>query len=292
MPRKTKESKNKKIKKIEENNKGTKDEKFSFDEEIVIGLKRIDEPKVDKKQIKSKQKKNKKNMQQNIIIKSKHVENYEEIPKINKKTNQKRKKTEPKKLTKQQEIAKKKRKIIFKIIRLIMLIGLIIAGAIYAMLSPIFNIKNITVQGNSKIASETIVSLSGLNINQNIFNFRTSKTVELIKENPYIESVDIKRELPDKIEIFVTERKATFMITLGNAYVYLNNQGYMLETNSQKGELILLEGYKTSTEEIHDGGRLCIEDLENLNDVLKIIESIDSLGNNLKQKITLYNNES
>ena len=62
MPTKTKENKknkklNKKQKKVVDVVEETKEDKFSFDQEIVIGLKRLDEPKpVNKKKKMSKKK--------------------------------------------------------------------------------------------------------------------------------------------------------------------------------------------------------------------------------------------
>ena len=106
MPRvakdKAKRTKKKLNKTEQENTKtNTKDDKFSFDEEIVIGLKRIDEPKIVDKKVKKAKKKSKatnskkkvKNNSNNknkdkdkkyvdddsgIIIKSKYMSNYEE----------------------------------------------------------------------------------------------------------------------------------------------------------------------------------------------------------------------
>ena len=282
MPRVTKEkkvknkgNKNKNASKSNKTNQSTKDEKFSFDEEIVIGLRRVDdEPKENRnhKKANNSQKKtgNKKTQKQKkrnkpkegtnrreieepeIIIKSKYIQNYEEEEetkedskkKETKRKNVKKRKNgkngKSQKLTKQQQITKKRRKLIFKIIKWLTLIGIIIAGIVYAMLSPIFNIQHISVTGNSKISSETIISLSDLNIGQNIFNFRTSNIVNNIKENAYIDSVDINRKFPDEIEIVVSERESTYMLMLGNAYVYINNQGYILEITSVKGDFTLL----------------------------------------------------
>lgn len=296
---------NKTKKKINENvAKNTKDDKFSFDEEIVIGLKRIDEPKMMPEKKKKKQKgKNTKKAKKNkttvdnyedngVIIKSKYMSNYEDenaydISRQPKKNTKKKKiKKEPKKLTKKQELSKKKRKKIFRVIKILMLLGIIIGGVIYAMLSPIFNIKNITVTGNSKISSETIISLSGLSIDQNIFNFWSNDIKEAVKQNAYIDTVEVKRKLPDSIEINVKERTATYMITLGNAYVYINNQGYILEITSKKLEVPLLIGYNTAAEEIVEGNRLNETDLEKLNDILKIMEAASSSNSNIGSLIT------
>ena len=323
MPRVTKDKARrtkKKANKIEQENvnTNTKDDKFSFDEEIVIGLKRIDEPKIVDKKIKKSKKKtkvnskkgknnnrNKSNAKNNkkieddsdIIIKSKYMRGYEEeeeeinhksTKKSYKKSNNVRKKVkkEPKKLTKQQEISRRKRKKILKVIKILTLFAIIIGGIVYTLLSPIFNIKNIEVYGNSKIPSDTIISLSGLNIEQNIFSFWTSDIKDAIKQNAYIDNVEISRKLPDSIEIKVEERTATYMLTLGNAYVYINNQGYILEITSKKLEVPVLIGYNTPAEEIIEGSRLNETDLEKLNDVLKIMEATSSGDNNLSELIT------
>ena len=331
-------------------NQNNQNDKFSFDDEIVIGLRRIDEPEINPKELK-KQKKNankrstnkknasKKNTKEKakhieepeLIIKSKYMQNYEESleqetvhnnrgEKTNKKVkaNNKRDKKkneeqqrnnyrknnknvrkksrdlneeleEDPRLIKKRELSKKRRKFIFKIVKILILLGIIIGGIVFALLSPIFNIKDITVSGNSKISSETIISLSGLKLEQNIFNFRTSQIVDSIKQNAYIDTVNINRKIPDKIEINVTERKTNFMLKYGNAYVYINNQGYMLEVTSATGDYPIITNYSTPEEQIKEGNRLCTEDLEKLNDVLRIMESASSNDGKIRELITQIN---
>ena len=312
-PRPTKSKLKPRKSKVENTETNTKDDKFSFDEEIVIGLKRIDEPKVVNKKTKKSKKKTKTTKKQEkiksnsktkniddddsgVIIKSKYMKNYEEEEEENrqnnKKGNKKNKvspknvKREPKKLTKKQEMARRKRKRVLRVIKYLTLLAIIIGGIVYTLLSPIFNIKNIEVYGNSKISSDTIISLSGLSINQNIFSFWTSDIKDAIKQNAYIDKVQISRKIPDKIEISVQERVATYMLTLGNAYVYINNQGYILEITSKKLAVPVIIGYNTPAEEIVEGNRLNETDLEKLNDVLKIMEAASSGDNKLAELIT------
>lgn len=324
MPRATNEKLKKSSKSKKKINKNvvaereTKDDKFSFDDEIVIGLRRIDEPANKKQEKNAKKEKNskKKNKQtakinkkvknknikansfddSNIIIKSKYMSNYENNeensgqknkqnkakPNNNKKITNKNYKNNKKKQVK----SKKKRKIIFKFIKWLTLVGIVIGGIVFALLSPIFNIQDVIVYGNSKVSSETIVSLSGLSIEQNIFSFRTSSVVNGIKQNAYIDTVNVSRKLPNKVELNVEERVATYMLTYGNAYVYLNNQGYILEITSEKGSYPIITGYETPVEDIVEGNRLCTNDLEKLNDVLKIMEAISSAGNETYKQIT------
>lgn len=325
MPRATKEKSKKTNKKANKNKKinevqNTKDNnKFSFDDEIVIGLRQINpEPinneknknkktnskkseKTSDKKIKktysdnkrnSKNKKKKKKSQdeyyrmdninqedinQENIVRGKTQKNYNEPKKQNKK------------LTKKQELQRKRRKFVFRIVKWLMLLGIIIGGIIFALLSPIFNIKEISVSGNVQISSQTIISLSSLTIDQNIFNFRTSEIVDNIKENAYIDSVKVSRKFPDTVDIEVEERVTTFMLVYGNAYVYINNQGYILEITSEKGDYPILTGFKTPTNQLVAGNRLTEEDLEKLNDVLKIMEATSSGESKIGNLITEIN---
>ena len=225
------------------NNQNRKNEPINLDNEIIIGL-----PNIDNRIYKEKMSNKKTNVRQKV------------------KNNRIKK---PKKLSEKQI---KRRRLILKLIKWISLSLIIIGIIISIMLSPIFNIKSINVKNNNKISYEQIVSLSGVQINNNTFKYSKSDIKNKIKENAYIEEVKVKRLLPDVLEIEVKERTARLMLLFGNAYVYINSQGYILEISDQNINLPIIKGYKTEEKDIIVGKRLCNEDLEKLSVVLKIIE--------------------
>lgn len=152
---------------------------------------------------------------------------------------------------------------------------LLLAGAIvFILTTPMFNIKKINITGTEQLTEEEILSLSGLNLNENIFKNSKSKIVNNIKQNPYAESVTIKRRLPDTLEITIKERQKSYMLKFVNGYVYIDTQGYILDISDNKLELPIISGYKTEEGKITVGNRLNNEDLENLNNVLKITDSL------------------
>ena len=242
------------------NNLNNRNTAINLDNEIIIGI-----PNIDKKEYLSKARKNK---EENSSRKnSKKVKNAN----IKKSKNKKVKKI--KKLTEKQI---KRRKFILKIIKWTSLCIIIIGTIICIMISPIFNIKNIEVKNNQKISSEQIISLSGVKLDENTFKYSKRDIKKKIKENAYIDSVKITRGLPDTLKIEVKERTAKLMLLYGNAYVYINNQGYILEISDEKAKLPVLKGYKTDEKDIVVGQRLCNEDLEMLSTVLKIMEVAQS----------------
>lgn len=258
---KNKVNKNAKSNKITNPNKESN--LFDFDKEIVIGMPKIPE---------TKQQKNKR--------KNKNISNNKKKPAVTRK------------ISKKQEMAIKKRKLILKIIRTIILIGILIGTLIYILLSPLFNIKDVTVTGNNKLSGEEIISLSEIRTEENIFKTSKNDIKNKIKTNPYVENVKIRRKLPDKVEIIVVERVATYMLPFANSYVYINNQGYMLEITSQKANLPIITGFSTPEENLHEGERLLSEDLVKLGEVLQIIESANANGiQELITKIDISNRQ-
>ena len=188
--------------------------------------------------------------------------------------------------SKKKSISKKKKKRL-KILKWTSLFVLLTGAIALFLLSDIFNIKEIKVINNNKITAQEIKDLSTLKENENMFKFLELSVVQKIKQNPYIESANIRRKLNGIIEIEVTERVTTYMLEIENQYAYINNQGYILEISETKLEVPTITGY--ITESLEPGNRLIEEDLEKLNTVIQIIKTANE--KELGGKITNINIE-
>ena len=178
----------------------------------------------------------------------------------------------------------KKKRVFLAIIKWLIILGMITGLIIFFITSPVFNIEEITVEGNEKISKEEIVYLSEIQIGENIYQYSKTSIKEKIKTNPYIEEVQVYRLLPDKIEIEVKERKASFLLQLEGTYAYINNQGYILEINKENIYLPIITGFSTESENIIEGKQLNEEDLKKLQTVLAIMEAASS--NQIAELIT------
>ena len=188
--------------------------------------------------------------------------------------------TNKNKIKKEEEKRKKiskeerKRKKRIKRIKFFAKMFLIIArGITFALTSPIFNIKDIKVSNNITIPSDTIVSLSSLKTDENIFRFYNGDIVNKIKENPYVESVEIKRKLPSTIEIYIIERVATYCIDYMGKFAYINTQGYILEISENSRGMPVIQGVTTNENDILPGNRLNTDDLKRLEKVIRIMNA-------------------
>ncbi len=245
----------------------TKEQKNQFDN-LYNFYDNVDEEKERKNKIKER---NKRINQRKIEQNDKFDFDTEIVIGMTNKNNEKKNEEQQKKMTKKQAQILRKKKKIKRIIKLITLLMIIIGGIVFALVSPIFNIKEIYVVKNEQISSDTIVSLSQLKIGQNIFKYSSKKVEKEIKANPYIESVNIKRKLPDKIEITVKERQKNYNVEFLNGYAYINNQGYILEISEQKLEMPIVQGISTEEEKIAEGNRLNEQDLSRLEVIIQIM---------------------
>lgn len=234
------------------------DDKFCFDNEIIIGVTRKQEP--------AKNKKEKKKVEK---TKNKGTTQRKQSKKANKKSIAKNTKNIA---PEQQEKIMQKRKKKQKAIKWILILALLIVAILCAMFSPLFNIKKIEVQGNEIISKNEIISLSQIQLEENTFKLNKSQIKKQIKENAYIQSVIIVRNLPSEIVIKVEERKPAYLLEYAGSYVVIDKQGYMLEIKNEKMNLPVIQGAVTSTEEFKVGNRLCTEDLEKLAEILRIVE--------------------
>ena len=113
------------------------------------------------------------------------------------------------KINKQKETEKKKRKVSIVWILIILVIGGICA---YLLMSPSFNIQEITVKGNQQLTKQKVISLAEIKKGDNIFSKIGIVTKVRLKQNGYIEDAKITKIYPNKIEIEIVERQKQFQI--------------------------------------------------------------------------------
>ncbi len=195
----------------------------------------------------------------------------EAVIQMTNKNKRKQEEVKRRKVSQEEKRRKKRNKRIKVILQIILLLGILAGGIAFAMISPIFNIKNIQVMNNEQINSETIISLSELKTEENIFRFSGVITANKIKENAYIKNVKIHRKLPSTIQIEIEERKHSYSVDFLGKYAYIDKQGYILEIAEESKQKLIIQGIITPEEQVVAGNRLVEEDLEKLEDIIKIM---------------------
>jgi cell division protein FtsQ len=265
------------------------DDMFNIDNEIVIGV-TVLPSKDEKNKNKNKKKKVKKktNKEKFDVTDSKPTKsNYS---KNGQAKNKKRISYEEDKKRKQKR--EKRFRIIKTILKLLFIFAIIIGISLFLFVSPVFNIKNIEVNGNSKINVEEIKSLSKLTLEENIFKFSAKQVKAGVKENAYIDTVEVKRKIPNTVQLNVTERKAKYQLEFGNAFAYLDGNGNILEISSENNQMPIIRGYETLQENIKSGNKIVDNDCNKLLTVQEFLKVAEDNGiQNLITIIDISNDE-
>ncbi len=177
------------------------------------------------------------------------------------------------KINKQREIEQKRRKK-KKIILVIILITIILAGlGTYLSISPAYKIERILIKGNEQLTKEKVQELSGVKKGDNIFS-KVGKVLEVkLKQNGCVKEAKVIKVYPNTIEIEITERKKQFQIkTEKGNYIYIDEQGYILDCSTEKQELPTITGMDITETEAVNMKRLAENDLDRMENILQIRE--------------------
>lgn len=110
----------------------------------------------------------------------------------------------------------------------------------------LFNISEYVVEGNSIYTADAILAAGGLHEGRNMYGINLEKTEKKIKDKlVYIEDIKLRRKLPDKFLVTVTEARAFACCEYeGNRYAVITKSGRYLETEQlgPRAGLIQIKG--------------------------------------------------
>lgn len=189
------------------------------------------------------------------------------------------------KISKQREMEKKKRKKRKATLILVMIILVIGGISAYLSTSPSFDIQEISVKGNEQLSNEKIIQLAEVKRGDNIFSKLGIVMKVRLKQNGYIEDAQINKIYPNKIEIEVKERQKQFQIKLETeGYIYIDEQGYILEYGIDKLEIPTILGMEITQNDVGKLHRLDEKDLNKMENILQICEQCKNIE--IADKIT------
>jgi cell division septal protein FtsQ len=90
------------------------------------------------------------------------------------------------------------------------------------------NIEEVIIKGNDCLSEDEIFYKSGIRLGENIFKLDLKKSIDSLIQEPQIKEVGIKRVIPNKIIISLTERKAVVIVRIGEEYFSSTKEGIVL----------------------------------------------------------------
>ncbi|GBF34448.1 cell division protein FtsQ [Desulfocucumis palustris] len=109
---------------------------------------------------------------------------------------------------------------------------LVTLGLYILLRSPLFEVRGVTVEGNNYLATEKILSVSGINTGENIFKINLKEASERLKIIPMLKSVELERRLPATVLIKVTERSPVALFSSSGGFIQVDAEGVYLQKGS------------------------------------------------------------
>jgi cell division protein FtsQ len=182
--------------------------------------------------------------------------------------------------------------------RLILMLSLVSFGTAFMVKSDFFNIKKVNVDGNNILTDDIIIKASTINIGENIYKIKKSDVLNNIESLSYVKSANIKRKLPDTININIEERKRVVQLKMLSNYMLIDNEGYVLEVSDTRVDELpcfvgfnienLEPGNKISNDEI--GMKLL--DFFNEDELIPTISAMNTINYDTNEEINIDLNNS
>ena len=152
---------------------------------------------------------------------------------------------------------------------------LIIALVLVVLFSPLFNLKIIYVEGNSRLTAEQIIDACGAVPGKNTFLFNTRSIRKNVCKLSYVNSATVSRVFPSDIKIIVEESYPAAVVPFVGSYIYIDQNSKILEVSPvlEEGQLPSVTGINPTQFHV---GEVMVTDDENKHAVLKdLLQAID-----------------
>lgn len=116
------------------------------------------------------------------------------------------------------------------------IVGILLFGAVFGALkawrfcltSEHFTIREIAVSGNVQVKTPEVLRICGIEKGANSLAVSVHKAEQELMKNPWIESVNIRRDLPDGFIIQIKERVPLFCARKNDRLYYVSAQGLLI----------------------------------------------------------------
>lgn len=189
---------------------------------------------------------------------------------------------------------KKKNRNASKVLSVVFLLAIVIAGTYLLCTHQTFNIIAFHIEGTEKYTTEQITEKLNIDLGKNIFLEVITSDKEKVAEFPYIETLKFDFHLPNVLNFKVVERELKYFAydKEKNVFFRLDENGYILEEckiENKTAEELLVYGI-TFDNEVILGDKINEIDMSKIVVFLEIKEAFES--SNINRNITKVNFEN
>ncbi len=162
---------------------------------------------------------------------------------------------------------------------------LIVIGAIITSITVFLKVADIEVKGLTKYDADDIIATSGIKVGDNMFSINKFNVAEkILNKYPYLETIKIRRKLPDTFIFEITERSPLAYITADGKKWLIDSKAYILEMlpEDAKPDFVEIVGVTAIVPE--PGKPLVLSKSEQLDALKKVLSALKNSGISKKIK--------
>lgn len=122
---------------------------------------------------------------------------------------------------------------IYKILGLVGFAGLLAVVMVYgynfALCADYFKLRDTIIRGCNKVGEEEVRAIAGIDAPMNVLRVNVEKMTQELETHPWIKTVSVGRELPDRLVIEITERKAAALLKKGKDLFVVDRDGVVFK---------------------------------------------------------------
>lgn len=110
----------------------------------------------------------------------------------------------------------------------------LLIGYLVALSTPIFKLEDVSFKGIKRVSQAQLLQKGGLENGVNLLALNLSEVKKNMESTPWVKKVYLHRELPNKLQVVVTEQYPVFLVPVQQDLYYLNEEGLLFKKSEMK----------------------------------------------------------
>ena len=109
-------------------------------------------------------------------------------------------------------------------------VGLLVALIFLAShtVQTLFRVRSVVITGNEHLTDDELKSMAGISTDENLFSMSSSKIASKLASSPWIRSVAVRKEFPDRLLILISEAEPFALLDMKGKLFIVDDRGTML----------------------------------------------------------------
>ena len=161
---------------------------------------------------------------------------------------------------------------------LVILILVMITVTVILFMTPVFNIRSVTVEGNIIVTAEEFQEMLKPLVGENLFRTGSGKIEKMLKVNPYIDGVNVqKKAIPPTVHVTVSEyAPAAILRAEVKTLLVSSHLNVLSDSGDTEAAVPVVTGFSVSEGEA--GGIIKSDETEKRDIVLTALTTLEKTG--------------